>query len=151
MKKILYIMVAVLAFAGCTGEKEEADTPAPPVETETLSDQIVGEWHSTSLAVQADIYLSLAGDKTFELYQKIGEGAYRLYRGTWKLEDTVLSGKYNDGESWAASYEVSINGNSLSLTSKNDAAEKSSFTKTDIPEEVKDGCEIVVKSATAAL
>lgn len=125
----------MLLMAAC-GEK-----PAP-----TEQEIICGEWHSTSLAVSGDIYLDFNDDKTFEMYQKIGDGAYRLYRGTWNLENDVLSGKYNDNESWAASYDVDVDGRNMTLTSKNDAAEVSKYSSCTIPEEVKTGCEVVVKS-----
>ena len=112
----------------------------------TFEQKLLGEWYCPSLAVGGEAYLNLMEDKTFELYQKIGEGAFRLFRGTWNLEDTILSGKYNDGEDWAASYEVSLGDGTITITSQNDAAEESTFTKTQIPEDVKDTCVIVVKS-----
>ena len=117
----------------------------------SLEEQLYGEWQSTSLSVSGEIYLDFNEDKSFELYQKIGEGAYRLYRGTWNIEENILTGKYNDGEDWAASYDVTIEDKSLTLTSKNDAAEVSKYSSCTIPEEVKTGCEVVVKSAEAGL
>lgn len=143
MKRLLYIISAVLLLASCGG-KNENDTKNP-------AEMILGEWHSTSLVVSGDIYLDFNEDKTFEMYQKIGEGAYRLYRGKWNIENNILTGKYNDGENWAASYDVTIEGKSLTLTSKNDAAEVSKYASCTIPEEVKAGCEVVVKSADAGL
>lgn len=144
MKRILYIISAVLLLASCGGGKEEESKKNP-------AELILGEWQSTTLSVNGDIYLDFNEDKTFEMYQKIGEGAYRLYRGKWNIENNILTGKYNDGESWAASYDVAIEGKSLTLTSKNDAAEVSKYTSCTIPEEVKAGCEVVVKSAEAGL
>lgn len=145
MKKILYMLSAALLLIAC-GDKNGGKETEP-----ALEELICGEWHSTSVAVDADIYMAFSEDKTFELYQKVGEGAYRLYRGTWNLEENILAGRYNDGEDWAASYEVIINDKTLTLTSKNDAAEESVFMKESIPAEVKEGCEIVVKSADADL
>lgn len=151
MKRIIYFIFAALLFISCGGDKNEGGGttgPEPGPEPEvTLADQICREWHSTSLAIDADIYLSFTDDKKFEIYQQIGEGAYRLYRGTWNLEEDILMGKYNDGESWAASYTVAIEGNKMTLTSKNDAAETSKYEAKSIPEEVKSGCEVVVKAS----
>ena len=113
----------------------------------TLEQQMTGEWHSQRLVIDGDIYLSLASDKTMELYQQIGEGTYRLYRGTWTLENDILSGKYNDGEDWAASYNVAVKDSELKLVSNNDAAETSTFEKCSIPEDVKDTPHIEVKGA----
>ena len=114
---------------------------------------IAGEWHytTTESGVQIDVYLGLYADYTFDLYQKIGDGAYRLYRGTWNIEEGILTGKYNDGEPWAASYDAAVQDKTLTLTSKNDAAEVSTYTACEIPEEVRTGCEVVVKSEEAGL
>ena len=135
MKKTLYIIAAILLLMVTGCEKMGK-----------LEEKIISEWHSTSLSVDGDVYLSFADDRTYELYQKIGDGAYRLYRGTWNIEDGVLTGKYNDGEDWAASYDASIEKDILTLTSRNDAAEISVYASCEIPLEVKTGCEVVVKS-----
>lgn len=142
MRKFIYIMAALLTLAAC-GKKPDNKTEL------TLEQQLCGEWHSTSLSIKADIYISFAENKTFEMYQQITEGAHRLYRGTWNLEETLLTGKYNDGEDWAAGYEVSIEGSTLSLTSVNDAAEESLYEKSEIPESVMEGCVVEVKSFTS--
>lgn len=157
MKRIIYFIFAAMLLVSCGGDKNEGGgttepTPGPgtgPEPEVTLADQICREWHSTSLAIDADIYLSFTDDKKFEIYQQIGEGAYRLYRGTWNVEEDILMGKYNDGENWAASYTVSLDGNKMTLTSKNDAAEVSKYEAKSIPENVKSGCEVVVKSIEA--
>ncbi|MBQ7898325.1 MAG: lipocalin family protein [Bacteroidales bacterium] len=139
MKRILYILAALLLLVSC-GEKNGGKTEL------TLEQKLCTEWHSTFLPVDGDIYISFREDKTFELYQQIGQGAHRLYRGTWNLEETLLTGKYNDGEAWAAAYEIIINDKQLTMTSVNDAAEESVFAREDIPQEVIQTCETVVKS-----
>ena len=144
MKKLLYIFAALMLIASC-GKNEEGKKPEI-----NLEEQIVGQWHSTSISVDGDIYIEFDQAKTFELYQQIGEGAYRLYRGTWNLEGDLLTGKYNDGEDWAAAYNVAIADNVLTMTSTNDAAEVSVYEKSEVPAEVKDNCITVVKSSTRA-
>lgn len=139
MKKTLLIICTLILLASC-GEKNGGKTEL------TLEQKLCTEWHSTSLPVDGDIYISFSEDKTFELYQQIGQGAHRLYRGTWNLEETLLTGKYNDGEAWAAAYEIIINDKQLTMTSVNDAAEESMFAREDIPQEVIQTCETVVKS-----
>lgn len=140
MKKILYILSALLILSSCGKDKGGDRTEL------TLEQKICGDWHSTALPVEGEIYISFSEDRTFELYQQIGEGAHRLYRGTWALEGSLLTGRYNDGEDWAAGYNVTIADKVLTMTSANDAAEESVYEKTEIPAEVKETCEIIVKS-----
>ena len=140
MKKIVFFISALMIMVSC-GEKGGKQPEL------TLEQKLCTEWHSTVMPLDgADIYLSFGEDNTFELYQKIVEGAYRLYRGTWNLEEDMLTGKYNDGEDWAAAYQISIDGETLTMTSKNDAAEVSVYVKAEIPANVKDGSETIVKS-----
>lgn len=140
MKRTFAVFFALVLLASC-GKNGEDNKPEL-----TLEQQLIGQWHSVSNALEADLYIDFQEGKTFELYQQIGEGAHRLYRGTWNLEGTLLTGKYNDGEDWAAAYQVEMREKQLVLTSNNDAAEKSTFEMAEIPAEVKDRCETVVKS-----
>lgn len=140
MKKLLYIFSALVILASC-GKNSDDNKPE-----QTLEQQLIGQWHSVSNSLEADLYIDFQEGKTFELYQQIGEGAHRLYRGTWNLEGTLLTGKYNDGEDWAAAYQVEMREKQLVLTSNNDTTEKSTYEKAEIPAEVKETCEIIVKS-----
>lgn len=157
MKKILYILMALMCIA--CGEKPAPPTPGPdpgpgPVPpvvdpVETLASKIAKEWHCVVSDIDADIYLSLGDSYTFELYQKIGEGAHRLYKGTWELnEDTaMLSGKYNDGAAWGSGYTVSVSedGNSMTLT-PSEGSEAQVYRKESIPSEVKEKAVVIVRS-----
>lgn len=136
MKRILLIISAVLILASCGKDGKK----------KTTADYLYGEWHSTSISVTGDVYISFTDDMKFEMFQKIGEGAYRLYRGSWNVEEDLLTGRYNDGEDWAAAYTVTVDDRSLTMISTNDAAEKSTYTRTEIPEDVRNSCETVVKS-----
>ena len=157
MKKILYILMALMCIA--CGEKptppnpgpDPSPGPVPPVvdPVETLASKIAKEWHCVVSDIDADIYLSLGDSYTFELYQKIGEGAHRLYKGTWELdEDTaMLSGKYNDGAAWGSGYTVSVSedGNSMTLT-PSEGSEAQVYRKESIPSEVKEKAVVIVRS-----
>jgi hypothetical protein len=133
MKKLLYILAAALLMAACGKETQ-------------VEQGICGEWHSTSLSAEGEIYMSLTEDNKFELYQQIGEGRHRLYRGTYSFENDILTGKYNDGEQWAYSYQVVLSGNTMTLTTLDESAQVSVFQREAIPAEVKDGSVAVVKS-----
>ena len=89
----------------------------------SVAEQLAGDWHCTSSAIDAEIYATFNADKTFILYQQIGEGAFRVYNGTYEIktnvnagEDSVasnhiLTGTYNDGKSWGAEYAFAITSN----------------------------------------
>ena len=133
MKKLLYIIAATLLMVACGKE-----TPAEK--------GIHGQWKSTSLSAEGEIYLSLTEDNNFELYQQIGEGRHRLYRGVYNFENDILSGKYNDGEDWAYSYQVVLADDTMTLTTLDESAQTSVFQRTTIPTEVQEGSIVVVKS-----
>ena len=107
---------------------------------------ITGQWHSTSFSAEGEIYLSLTEDNNFELYQQIGDGRHRLYRGSYNFENDILSGKYNDGEDWAYSYQVVLSDDTMTLTTLDESAQTSVFQRTTIPTEVQEGSIVVVKS-----
>lgn len=137
MKRLIYIAIfALVAFAGC--QKENSKEP-------TLEQKIQGEWRGSEISVDAAIYLSIKADGTFELYQKLSSEGFELRRGTWTLEGDILSGTYNDGESWAASYKVSA-GSTLTLVSQAEGAETSVYIPCTIPDEIKSNCTVVVRS-----
>ena len=133
MKKLLYIIAAILLMVACGKET--------PVEK-----GIHGQWKSTSFSAEGEIYLSLTEDNKFELYQQIGDGRHRLYRGTYNFENDILTGKYNDGEDWAYSYQVVLADDTMTLTTLDESAQTSVFQRTTIPAEVQEGSIVVVKS-----
>ena len=134
MKKIIYIIAAALCLL--TSCKKEM----------TLEEKMVGDWHCTAVSTDAEIYVTFATDKTFSLYQQIGEGAYRLYNGKWSLYGTTLTGSYNDGTSWATSYDIaSTDDDTLTLTAES-VTETYKRISGGIPEEVLASCVTVVKS-----
>ena len=52
-----------MLIASC-GKNEEGKKPEI-----NLEEQIIGQWHSTSISVDGDIYIEFDQAKTFELYQ----------------------------------------------------------------------------------
>lgn len=137
MKRFIYTAIfALAAFAGC--QKENSKEP-------TLEEKIQGEWRGSEISVDAAIYLSIKADGTFELYQRLASEEFELRRGTWTLEGDILSGAYNDGEPWAASYKVSAD-STLTLVSQAEGAETSVYIRCTIPVEVMRNCTVVVKS-----
>lgn len=144
MKQLSIICAALLMCiaAGCEKQEEKP-------QEEGLKDIVCGEWHATIQSADAELYAGFASDGTFELYQKVGEGFFRLYKGKWEVENDIISGKYNDGSVWASAYKVQMSGkDSMVWTSQNDAAEKTAYKRTEIPEDVKKNSVVKVKSSS---
>lgn len=138
MKKILYIIASVLLLASCEEEK-------------TMAEKLVGDWHCTSTAIDAEIYATFNAENTFMLYQQIGEGAFRVYNGTYELKaegsQHTLVGTYNDGTPWGAEYVLNMSGADAMTLTAADIAETYTRVPTGIPAEVTASAVVVVKSA----
>ncbi len=98
--------------------------------------RIIGNWQLTAFCgteADIDVVLSLNDNNTFTLYQRSGTMAYSVFTGTWAYNgiDKILSGRYSDGTSWAASYYVDLNDDSLKLTNTNKSDEVSEYKKVD--------------------
>ena len=129
-KFYLFALCAALAFVGCG---KENDTPKVDAAA-----KVVGEWHCAPEGYDIDVYVAFEADGSFDEYQRLGEGRYRHYEGTWSVDKSVLSGIYADGTEWGSSYTLSFDGETMTLTANNESAEAIVYTKTEIPAEVKD-------------
>lgn len=143
MKAIYKLLLALsVAFASIScGEVSNG-----PV----VSDKIVGEWHLVSVSglnSVPQVYVEFAQDLSFDLYQKVGEGRYRKYEGTYAVAGAIVSGKYSDGEKWGSDYEASFDGEKLVLTAQNGSAEVSIYEKKALSESDKADAVLVTKSA----
>lgn len=137
MKRVFMIaalMLLCLVTAGCPEKPEE----------EVIN--VVGEWHLSQITTKAaiggqtvDIYVAFNEDHSFELYQMLGTGRYRMFTGTWSLLEKVLSGSYTGGAKWASDYNVEMNEGHTSLTLTTlDGSETSTYQKQAIPADVKE-------------
>jgi hypothetical protein len=144
MNRTLYLLALALllpVFAGC--EKTPVPEPTP---------DCVGEWQLSQIETRnvsysgetVDVYVAFLETskedgsvvRSFELYQMIGQGRYRKYTGTWKLEGNILSGTYSSKKAWGSTYEVSVDGATLKLTSVV-SGEVDTYRRITIPENVK--------------
>lgn len=142
MKKILYILAAAICLlTSCTKELK-------------FPEKLYGDWfcHSTSLtSTDVYVYVTFNGD-SFVLYQKIGEGSYRVYQGTYTLtadaaSGYILSGKYNDGTPWGAEYIVESTSNDIITLTAGEVTETYTRVSGGIPEDVRNSADAGVKSA----
>lgn len=133
MKARVYLfavaLLAAFTFVGCKKNNDE-----PAVDN---SSKLVGEWHCAPEEYDVDVYVAFSAEGTFDEYQRIGEGRYRHYAGTWTLNKETLSGVYSDGESWGSDYTVSFADDTMILTSNNESQEAMTYFKETIPADVK--------------
>lgn len=119
MKSRVLILVAALlsalvSFSSCKKEEKTLD--------------VKGEWELTEVkmatksalvgAETVTVYLNLAEDGSFAMYQMVGDGRFVAFSGSWKLAGSTLSGTYADGTSWASAYEVSVEKSTLTMTTE---------------------------------
>ena len=143
MKNTLYHIAAallVLIATGCQKEENIFD----------YQTHIVGEWHFASEKYDTDVYVAFTADESFDLYQKVGEGRYRHYRGSWAIDKNILSGTYSDGTPWGSSYKMTFNGtDAMTLTAQNGSEDTADYVRESVPASVKD--DVVVKSSPLML
>lgn len=142
MNKIKYLLIAlaVVFLSSCV---KGSDTVTA----------IVAEWHLVEMTgVQADdlpsVYIDFKADLTFEIYQKVGEGRYRRYDGTYVVTEDVVTGKYSDGEDWGSGYAVSFDGDDeiLVLTADNGSGEVCKYEKLSLDQAEKEKADVVTKA-----
>lgn len=119
MKSRVLILVAALlsalvSFSSCKKDEKTLD--------------VKGEWELTDVkmstksalvgAETVTVYLNLAEDGSFAMYQMVGDGRFVAFSGSWKLAGSTLSGTYADGTSWASAYEVSVEKSTLTMTTE---------------------------------
>ena len=137
MKRALYAFtVAALCLLTACGGKDK------PGKDKTKTSDIAGVWELSDIvtkasigSVEVSVYLDFASDGKFTLYQKLGEGRYTKFTGTFALEKGVLSGNYSDAKAWGP-YNVAVDKTSLTLE-KEGGKETDVYRKIDaVPAEV---------------
>ena len=103
VNKILLVAAAVLVFASCT----KSDVAAVK--------KIAGDWYYETVesATSIQVYVTLSKDMTFDLYQKIGDGAFRRRTGTYTFDGTIIDGVYSDKTNWKEAKYVTVDGDVL--------------------------------------
>ena len=130
MKNIVRLAALCALMALCLSACKKKDT---------LS--VVGCWQLESVEtratigdVEVDVYISFTAEKTFDLYQMLGEGRFRHFSGSYTLTGNILDGTYSDGNKWASSYEVSREKGTLTLSSLASESGTEVSTYISIPE-----------------
>lgn len=141
MKNIFKIMVIAALFCAAVSCKKAPET----------STAIVAEWHLVEVAgmetsAVPQVYIDFKADYTFEMYQKLGEGRYRRYDGTYAVAEDMVTGKYSDGEKWGSGYTAAFDGDYMTLTADNGSGEVCKYEKASLDQSEKDKADVVTKS-----
>ena len=142
MKNILKLMLALSVVFGSLSCGGGEDTPQ-------VGTKIVAEWHLVGVSGMTSVpqvYVDFAQDMSFELYQKVGEGRYRKYEGTYTVAGSVVSGPYSDGEKWGSDYKASFEGEKMTLTAQNGSEEACTYEKKALSDTDKAEAVLVTKS-----
>lgn len=132
MRKLLYKAAAltVLCLAALSCGKSNKDS-------ETKSLKVTGSWVLSRVETKAptvgdvpvEIYIDFASGSAFTLYQKLGEGKFTKFTGTYTVSGKELSGSYTGGSAWGP-YEMELSEDQLVL-SKADGVERDVYSKID--------------------
>ena len=124
--------------ATITIPKSETPTPpAPPVSGDADTKAIAGDWHLTEwrgTAPSFDVYLSISEDGVVTLWQRIESRLWETLYSTVSFDGSIIAGKYTDGVAWAASYNVTIDGDTMTWTNTADNTEVSVYTRCTLPD-----------------
>lgn len=134
MKHVISIAAILLLaiFTTSCGKKIQPEAAMTIEGQWELSDYTTKSVNVGGLAV--NVYLEFTATE-FKIYQKIGEGRYRKFEGSYTLAEKILDGKYSDGKSFGSKYSVTKEGTSLKLTTEH---ETYTYKSTTIPAEVID-------------
>lgn len=141
MKRITYILTAIASLLLTASCQKASDH---------LLDSLTGDWHYTGeeSGVEEDIWVSFAENGTFEMYQKIGEGAWWYSTGefTADSETKTLTGIYSDRYPWKYSYRIDVDAKTLQMTAVELDGYTVTYTREAIPAEVRDKALPLTKS-----
>ena len=121
MKRFIYMISCIAASMMVAASCEKVK-----IETSGIDHAVAGVWELTEASAegkpvdQYEVYLHLAPEGTFELYQKSGsQTRYDLFTGTFTTGGGIIAGVYSDGKPWGAKYNYTISGETLTLKSFN--------------------------------
>ena len=158
MKRVLLHLVCAMALlvglTGCEGFEiifgSGSGNGGGDNKTEEVGIVLTRCWGLKSFCdtpADMDIIIDFGKDGKFAIYQRTDQLTYTVFNGTYTAneEASVLTGRYNDGTSWASSYHytVDIEAEELVLESIEKPAEVSVYKPTKLPASVTTKCAAV--------
>ena len=121
---------------------EEGDPGQPPVTPPEGGDtsMMEGVWKLTQWrGIQPDfeVYMEIDATGGVLLWQRIDSRNWEQYLSAAYTEDGVISGVYDDGVAWGASYYYSVNGDSMTWTDTQDSSDVSVYQRSTLPEDLR--------------
>lgn len=95
-----------------------------------------GIWHLTQwhgVEPSFEVYMDIDASGSITLYQRIESHYWSVYASSAEITNDVISGVYSDGVVWGASYEVSIDDDTMTWVAANDATDISVYTRSELP------------------
>ena len=118
--------------------KTETPTPpTPPIEGGDDTTALAGSWHLTSwrgAEPSFDVYLDITVDGVVTLWQRLDSREWKVYYSVVDYDNGVIVGQYSDGVAWGASYDVAIQGNTMTWVDTADSADVSVYTRCTLPD-----------------
>ena len=102
-EKRLYTATDISVSRGNTADATDTPYTSVPV--------LMGDWHLSRFCntePEVELYIHFGIDYSFTIYQRTSMAGYQLFKGTYTVEGTNVSGRYNDGVEWADSYTFSL-------------------------------------------
>lgn len=131
--KILVVLLAAMFVAGCSGDDDA------PVDR-TAYDGWMLTCRDGSSALAGKVFLQLAADGDFTLYQSLETPGFMKYTGTYSVTDQsgkqVMSGTYADGTAWKFAYEIESRGDKIMVMTSSSERILSEYERTAVPEYV---------------
>ena len=167
--KLTKIFLVIMALCAISCGKNEGSTPGGPNNPSgpnnpggpntddngivwTESGHLAGQWSLTSYgqSVQPEIYIEFCEDGTFNLYQRFTSIKWISYKGSYTIQNNILTGKYS-GDIPLSNYKVSYGKKGdlkyIRLKSDKDDAYIQIYEECEIPEyiveEAKSGAKAV--------
>ena len=139
--KLTKIFLVIIALCALSCSKSES--PGPNADNNginwTESGSLVGQWSLTSYGntVQPQIYIEFCEDGTFNLYQRFTSIEWVNYKGSYTIQNNILTGKYSD-DTPLSNYKVSYGKKGdlkyLMLKSDKDEAYVQVYEECEIPD-----------------
>lgn len=138
MKKVLYMVAALVLSAACTQkiDPDPAQMQLPVNFSNTSGDWVLTEWKGNDMQ-DTQVYLRLK-NKEFVIWQSVGTMYPQKYTGSYNLIEEegvgmIIRGVYDyTYEYWDNQYVVSsLTSNKMIWTNREDAQDTYSYTRTD--------------------